>query len=109
VKVMKASSPVPGEACPPLILAVDDQSDYLDALEALLSGEGYDVLTATSAADALARAREVTPTLLITDMNMDPCDGVEFLHTLTEEGLLLGVPRVILSSAPAKVVRVLII
>ena len=77
----------------------------MDALEALLSGEGYDVVTATSAADALVRAREFIPTLLITDMNMDPCDGVEFLHTLAEEGLLLGVPRVILSSAPAKAVR----
>jgi CheY-like chemotaxis protein len=103
---MKTSPPdLPDGVGPPLVLAVDDQSDYLDALEALLSGEGYDVVTATCVADALARAREFSPTLLITDMNMDPCDGVEFLHTLADEGLLPGVPRVILSSAPEKVVR----
>ena len=111
---MKAGSPDPPDGAgpprvlairPPRVLAVDDQSDFLDALEALLSGEGYDVVTATSPADALARAREFNPTLLITDLNMDPCDGVEFLHTLSEEGLLPGVPRVILSSAPERVVR----
>ena len=77
---MKPGAPHPPNGTgPPLVLAVDDQSDYLDALEALLVGEGYDVVTSTSAADALIRAREFTPTLLITDLNMDPCDGVEFL------------------------------
>jgi DNA-binding NtrC family response regulator len=78
---MKAGSPDPPDGAgpplvlavrPSLVLAVDDQSDFLDALEALLSGEGYDVVTATSAADALARAREFNPTLLITDLTWIP-------------------------------------
>jgi CheY-like chemotaxis protein len=95
----------PDSAGPRRVLVVDDQSDYLEALEALLAGEGYDVVTSTSAADALVRAGEFTPTLLITDLNMAPCDGVELLHTLAEDRLLPGVPRVILSSAPEAVVR----
>jgi CheY-like chemotaxis protein len=103
---MKPSSPHrPERAGAPIVLAVDDQTDYLDALEALLVGEGYNVVTSSSAADALVRAREFTPTVLITDLNMEPCDGVELLHNLAEDHLLPGVPRVILSSAPEEVVR----
>lgn len=92
-------------ADPPRIFAVDDQDDFLEALETLLSGEGYDVATATSPADALGRAGEFKPSLLITDLNMNPCDGVEFLHTLSKKHMLPGVPRVILSSAPEEDVR----
>ena len=87
------------------ILAVDDESGYLETLEALLSGEGYEVLTTTSAAGALEVVHKFNPALLATDLNMHPCDGVDLLRMVAERHLLPGVPRVILSSAPDEVVR----
>jgi CheY-like chemotaxis protein len=89
----------------PRILALNDDHDFLDALDELLSAEGYDVVTTTSAEEALTRACHWRPSLLITDLNMDVCDGVEFILRLTERGILAGVPKVILSSAATEVVR----
>jgi CheY-like chemotaxis protein len=54
---MKAGALHPLEgAARPRVLLVDDKNDYLEALATLLAGEGYDVVTSTSAAEALVRA-----------------------------------------------------
>ena len=87
------------------ILAVDDESGYLENLEALLSAHGYEVRTTTSAAGALEAAREFKPVLFCTDLNMHPSDGIDLLRMLAERHLLQGVPRVVLSSTPNEVVR----
>ena len=87
------------------VLIAEDDSCSRTTLEASLREWGYEVVTATSTADALGHARLLRLCLFVTDLNMHPCDGVELLRTLDEQDLLPGVPRLILSSAPADVVR----
>jgi len=71
------------------ILLVDDEPHILSALQRLLrhglhaeDGSAYRIESFTSADAALARAREATFVLAISDYRMPGCDGVEFLSTL---------------------------
>ena len=62
------------------ILIVDDEKNYLVVLEALLGPEGYEILTATNARDAVRLIRESDLDLVITDMKMPGTTGMELLE-----------------------------
>ena len=62
------------------ILIVDDEKNYLVVLEALLGPEGYEILTAGRARDALRQIREADVDLVITDMKMPGMSGMELLE-----------------------------
>jgi two-component system NtrC family response regulator len=62
------------------ILIVDDEKNYLVVLEALLSPEGYEILTADSARSALRLIEESDLDLVLTDMKMPGVSGMELLE-----------------------------
>lgn len=61
------------------ILAVDDEKNYLVVLKALLSEEGYEVLTTQDGQRAVEIIQEDAPDLVITDMKMPSMTGLELL------------------------------
>ncbi|MDT8317057.1 MAG: sigma-54 dependent transcriptional regulator [bacterium] len=61
------------------ILVVDDEKNYLLVLSALLSEEGYEVMTTQEPEEALRIIEEDAPALLITDMKMPRMTGMELL------------------------------
>ncbi len=61
------------------ILIVDDEKNYLVVLEALLSPEGYEIITSEKAQDALRVIREADVDLVLTDMKMPGMTGMELL------------------------------
>ncbi|MGH9880634.1 MAG: response regulator, partial [Pyrinomonadaceae bacterium] len=63
-------------------LVVDDVSDVTDMLSLLLSRAGYDVVTADSAAAALAVAREHRFDVIISDIGMPEMNGYELAQAL---------------------------
>jgi two-component system NtrC family response regulator len=64
------------------ILVVDDESNYLTVMEALLSDAGYEVLTAPSAPEALGVASAADLDLVLTDMKMPKMSGIELMDQL---------------------------
>jgi len=62
------------------ILIVDDEKNYLVVLEALLSPEGYEILTSDKARDALRQIQESDVDLVLTDMKMPGMTGMELLE-----------------------------
>lgn len=66
------------------LLLVDDQSIILDGLEALLAHEPdvQVVGRATSGAEAVERARELFPDVVLMDINMPGMDGIEATKAL---------------------------
>ncbi|MEN6627027.1 MAG: sigma-54 dependent transcriptional regulator [Candidatus Sumerlaeia bacterium] len=61
------------------ILIVDDDAGQRSLLESFLTGQGYQVETARSAEDALARLKQKHYALLISDVRMPGMSGLEML------------------------------
>jgi two-component system NtrC family response regulator len=61
------------------ILIVDDEKNYTAVLSVVLEEEGYETITANSAAEALAILKIEDVDLVITDMKMPGMDGLELL------------------------------
>ncbi|KPK31084.1 MAG: Fis family transcriptional regulator [Nitrospira bacterium SG8_3] len=66
------------------VLIVDDEKNYLVVLEALLEPEGYEILTASSAEDAVRVIQESDLDLMITDMKMPGTSGMQLLEASKE-------------------------
>jgi two-component system, NtrC family, response regulator len=64
------------------ILIVDDERNYLLVLEALLSEEGYQVITAEGARRGLDLIEENDLDVVITDMKMPGMDGMDFMQRI---------------------------
>ncbi len=67
------------------VLAVDDSTDGLFALETLLVGAGYEVFTATNGTEALAQAHAEHPDLVLLDVNMPEPDGYEVTRAIKSD------------------------
>ncbi len=67
------------------LLVVDDEPDLRTLYELTLLREGYDIDTAGSVEDALARLEERSYSLLITDMRLPDGSGLDVLRRLEED------------------------
>jgi two-component system response regulator RegX3 len=64
-------------ADPPLILVVDDEQSYRDALTVALEREGFAVETAADGVEALERFDAVQPALVLLDVMLPRVSGVD--------------------------------
>jgi two-component system, OmpR family, alkaline phosphatase synthesis response regulator PhoP len=80
------------------ILVVDDEEDVVDVLKLVLGKNGYEVLTATSGMDGLARAQSTLPDLILLDIMMHRMDGWEVLKLLKLDERTGAIPVVIVSA-----------
>ncbi|MEA9985066.1 MULTISPECIES: response regulator [Subtercola] len=62
------------------ILIADDDPQVLRALNVTLRARGYDIVTAGDGVEALNRAIEHHPDLVMLDLGMPRLDGVEVIH-----------------------------
>jgi DNA-binding NtrC family response regulator len=67
------------------VLIVDDEADSRDALAELTQRWGYDVQTASDGTEALRRAIEWHPDVILTDLVMPNMDGLWLLRALRAE------------------------
>ena len=81
----------------PLILVVDDDAPILGLMRSVLKEFGFQPSTACSGEEALARAREARPDLVLLDYQMPGMTGAEVISRLRGETLAVGVPILILS------------
>ncbi|HEX2085629.1 MAG TPA: response regulator transcription factor [Solirubrobacteraceae bacterium] len=66
----------------PRILLVEDESSIADPFAKLLRREGFDAVIARTAAEALERARDVEPDLVLLDLALPDGDGRDVCRTL---------------------------
>ena len=64
---------------------VDDDPTNLEVLRVRLSAQGYEVVAAVDGEDALRRARELKPDLVLLDVMMPKLDGISVLKELKGE------------------------
>jgi DNA-binding NtrC family response regulator len=80
------------------ILVVDDVPANLDLLADLLEPEGYEVLAAASAEEALRIAASVRPSLILLDVVMPVVDGYEVCRRLKQEPSTQEIPVVFITA-----------
>jgi two-component system response regulator RegX3 len=69
-------------ADPPLILVVDDEQSYRDALAVALQREGFLVETAADGSEALARFDAARPALVLLDVMLPKISGIDVCREL---------------------------
>jgi adenylate cyclase len=83
---------------PPRILIVDDQPMNVDIFKARLAVQGYELLTATDGAEALAVARAHHPDLMLLDIMMPRIDGIEVCKRLKADPSLPFIPIIMVTA-----------
>jgi adenylate cyclase len=83
---------------PPRILAVDDVPTNLEILKVRLEAQGYEVVTAADGEEALVRARELEPDLVLLDIMMPKLDGIAVLKQLKQDAAQRFVPVILVTA-----------
>jgi class 3 adenylate cyclase/CheY-like chemotaxis protein len=83
---------------PPRILAVDDTPENLEILRMRLEANGYEVATAADGEEGLARARELTPDLILLDIMMPKLDGISVVRMLKHDQSLRSIPVILVTA-----------
>ena len=83
---------------PPRILAVDDMPTNLEILRVRLEAQGYEVITAEDGEEALTKARELEPDLVLLDIMMPKLDGIAVLKQLKQDAMLRFVPIILVTA-----------
>jgi two-component system, cell cycle response regulator DivK len=76
------------------ILIADDYPDALDVWEVYLRAEGFEVLTATDGQEALSRATEAHPDLVVMDLEMPGYSGFEVARMLRSRADTRAIPLI---------------
>lgn len=80
------------------VLVVDDERNILDIIRFNLEVEGYEVITSKDGEDALAKALDILPDLILCDIMMPELDGLEVCRRLKSDGRTNHIPVVMLSA-----------
>ncbi|WP_321474932.1 PAS domain S-box protein [uncultured Paludibaculum sp.] len=80
-----------------LVLVVDDDQQIVDLLHDRLSRDGYDLLTAASAAEALQITALRVPSVVLLDVVMPGPSGLELCRLLKQDPRTADVPVIILT------------
>lgn len=80
------------------VLVVDDILPNVKLLEAKLSGEYYDVLTATNGEEALRRIAEDSPDIVLLDVMMPGMDGFEVCRRIKSNPDMAHIPVVMVTA-----------
>jgi formate transporter len=87
----------PGVA--PRILVVDDDPDFVEITDMILTKEGYSVTSAASGEKALQAMKEERPDLVLLDVMMaTPLDGVALSRKMALDPALKAIPIIMISS-----------
>ena len=90
-----SETPETGATAPPLVLVVDDEPPIRRFLRVALEAQGYRVVEAATAQEAIAQAATRAPDLVLLDLGLPDLDGFEVVRRLREWSAM---PVVVLSA-----------
>lgn len=82
------------------VLLVDDEFSSAEVLALVLAGEGYQVVVAADARQALERLDEAAPELLVADFMMPGMNGADLARAIREREGYGELPVLLISGAP---------
>ena len=90
---------------PAKVLVVDDTAAHLQQLKEIVRQAGYDVITATSGREAVAKTRKEKPSMVFLDIVMDDLDGYGACREITRDQHTRDIPLVLVSTSNGHVDR----
>src|SRR5689334_16468460 len=85
-----------------MILVIDDSPANLKLIRVLLSGEGYQVLTAADAESALELLKTSSPQLILMDLQLPGMDGLTLARRLKSNPATQPIPIVAITAYAMK-------
>lgn len=82
----------------PTILIVDDEALGRESLEALLFKENYNLIFAENGFEALEKAKQYNPDLVLLDIMMPKMDGFEVCRKMREDKILAEIPIILVTA-----------
>jgi signal transduction histidine kinase len=79
------------------VLIVEDSADTLALLKTIFAQEGAEVVTATSADEALAVLKSTIPDIIVSDIGMPDTDGFELLRRIQQMPEVASTPAIAIS------------
>jgi DNA-binding response OmpR family regulator len=89
------------------VLVVDDEPDAVELVSFNLKAAGYEVVTAEDGAEAIRKARQHAPELILLDVMLPEVDGLEVCKLLRRDPATSGIPVIMLTAKAAEIDRVL--
>lgn len=80
------------------IIVVDDELDILDFVQISLEADGFEVITASSGKEALAKIKQESPDLILLDLMMPQMDGYEVMRILKADKQTRNIPVIMLTA-----------
>ena len=80
------------------ILVVDDNPDLRTYVSEIFRRNGYHVQTARNGYEGYGIAKEITPSLIVTDLMMPLVSGLEMIQMIRNEEKLKGTPIILLTA-----------
>jgi len=79
------------------IMVVDDNEDFVRLTTDILTGEGFQCVTAYNGKQALEKLKQHEPALILLDLIMPVMDGFEFVDAIQKDSVLRKIPIVIVT------------
>ena len=80
------------------LLIVDDEPDNIELLARRLTRRGFEVVSATSAVEGIAKAETERPNLVLMDIKMPQVDGLEATRRLKANPATKHIPVIALTA-----------
>lgn len=103
VGAIKVTTVVPVvEQLKKVALVVDDSLTMRKVLSRVLEREDFEVVTANDGMDAIQKLQEISPDIILTDIEMPRMDGFEFSRYVRDNQATSKTPLIIISSRTAE-------
>ncbi|OKH60379.1 response regulator [Scytonema sp. HK-05] len=89
-----------------LILVVDDNPDLRAYVSEILRANNYQVQTARNGLEGLHLAKEIVPSLIVSDLMMPVISGLEMIRVIRNEENLKGIPIILLTAKADEETRI---
>jgi len=85
------------------VLVADDEPSIVRLLQSILAKRGYDSIVAVDGAEAIDKARQENPDLILLDIKMPRVDGITVLRTLKKDSATQHIPIVMITGSPSRI------
>ncbi|MDP8262595.1 MAG: ATP-binding protein [Candidatus Ancaeobacter aquaticus] len=80
-----------------LVLAIDDNKEFLLTINKMLTGEGFDVVDAINGVEAISKAKTLLPNIIITDIILPKKSGWDVIEELRNDPKTVHIPIIIIT------------